>query len=124
MKEELDLWRSVTEVPDAAVQELHARVIDVASQTERRASLWWSAVAAGIVLALIPLQFLRPVESFGVRPLHAPAAPPMTASAPVPPGPLAKVVPPKPAEEVVWMRIETPDPEVVIYLVGSEGGGE
>lgn len=107
--------RAATEPSDEAVAELHRRVL---ARTRRRpAAAWVGGLAAAAVLLAV-LLWPRPtaLETLALERPAAPAAP-MVSFTPKPP-------PPMRAQEAAWIRIETPDPDVVILLVADTGDAE
>jgi hypothetical protein len=126
--EDLDFLRGATEVPDGAVRELHGRVMGRVD--ERRRGFWFwvpATVAAALLLGAglgwrgggeaesLALQMPRAPEAPAVsRPGRSPGA--AVARKPVRGRPEA--APGAPAEV---LRIETEDPDVVLYLVGDGG---
>lgn len=112
--------RAATEPSNEAVAELHRRVL---ARTRRRpVAAWVGGLAAAAVLMAV-LLWPRPpaLETLALERPAAPAAP-TVGFAPKPP----PHVPPMRvrAREAAWIRIETPDPNVVILLVGDTGDAE
>jgi hypothetical protein len=112
--------RAATEPSDEAVAELHRRVL---ARTRRRpAAAWVGGLAAAAVLLAV-LLWPRPpaLETLALERPAAPAAP-MVSFTPRPP---PRVLPtPMHPREAAWIRIETPDPDVVILLVADTGDAE
>ena len=107
---------------EAALAEVRAEVL----RRIRRRPQWpvWLAAAAMVVLALLAGWFARrlnaPVQTMTYA-LHAPAAPEVRVS-PAPATPALRVhtrppVKAQPAEEHVVVRLETDDPNVVIFWI-------
>lgn len=111
--------RAATEPSDEAVAELHRRVL---ARTRRRPVATWVALAAAAVLLAV-LLWPRPqaLETLALERPAAPAAPTVSFT----PKPQPRVPPtPVRAREAAWIRIETPDPNVVILLVADTGDAE
>lgn len=144
--DELELLREATDVPDAAVAALRRRVQgEVAARERMRRRVGWCAIPSlAAVAALWLLMTARPPAALNVAPpASAPAL--VAAGVPVaiaipagdrpkaaakqrsttkwPPQPRPEQQPQPPSFSV--MRLETADPDVVIYLAGSAtSGGE
>lgn len=144
--DELELLREATDVPDAAVAALRRRVQgEVAVRERMRRRVGWCAIPSlAAVAALWLLMTARPPAALNVAPpASAPAL--VAAGVPVaiaipagdrpqaaakqrkrtkwPPQPRLEQQPQPPSFSV--MRLETADPDVVIYLAGSAtSGGE
>ncbi|MFN7932236.1 MAG: hypothetical protein U0R19_02855 [Bryobacteraceae bacterium] len=129
-----DLFREMRDEPLPADSLARVRMA-VAERLERpvRRPFWvrWQVLAAGLVSAMILVMVLR-------QPATAPAPPVVVAKQeprPVPPSPPQPVVVqkparlpqatvrPKPPKTDSLIRLETPDPNVVIFLV-ADGAGE
>ncbi|MEZ5398529.1 MAG: hypothetical protein R2729_02605 [Bryobacteraceae bacterium] len=126
--DELQFLRDVTDVPGAAVEALHTRVME---HIPRRRRFGWPS-AAGVAAALLAGVFwwTRPVEVANSRPLAAVVPRPVEVAAPVlSPKPVARPRvrrmprPEKTVPGAAVIRIETEDPEVVLYLI-ADGGDE
>lgn len=114
-----DELRAATEPPDEAVAALRHRVL---ARTRRRpAAVWIGALAAAAVLLAV-LLWPRPpaLETLALERPPAPPAPAVTLTPQAPPAPRRIVR----ALEAAWIRIETPDPNVVILLVADTGDAE
>lgn len=145
--DELELLREATEVPDAAVAALRRRVQgEVAARERMRRRVGWCAIPSlAAVAALWLLMTARPPAALNVAPPAAAPTPLVAAGVPVataipagdrpqaaakqrkrtkwPPQPRLEQQPQPPSFSV--MRLETADPDVVIYLAGSAtSGGE
>ncbi|MBI4905693.1 MAG: hypothetical protein HY820_18820 [Acidobacteria bacterium] len=123
-----ELFREMREEPVPADSLARVRMA-VSERTERRATGWWWRFAAAVALAACALVVL-----FVTRMQDVPAAPVVAVARPG--NPLASYTPPQPKPVVapavrmarkveqrgpdVVIRIETPDPDVVLLLVGSE----
>ncbi len=109
--------RAATEPPGEAVAELHRRVL--ASTRRRPVAAWLAGLAAAAVLLAV-LLWPRPaaLETLALERPPAPVAPAVSLT-PKPP-PRAPVR----AREAAWIRIETPDPNVVILLIADTGDAE
>ncbi|MBL8296476.1 MAG: hypothetical protein JNN08_31820 [Bryobacterales bacterium] len=111
--------RAATEPSDEAVAELHRRVL---ARTRRRpAAAWVGGLAAAAVLLAV-LLWPPALETLALERPSAPVAPSVSFT-PKPPPPRVR-----PAlvrdREAAWIRIETPDPDVVILLVADTGDAE
>jgi hypothetical protein len=122
-KEMNDLLRGLRDepVPMDSVRRVRARV---AERTRRRArAWWWIPVIAAAACTVFAMLWLHP------RPTKPTAAPPVSVAEPKrqPRPTLRAVSRPKPkrarpvrkADDKILIRIETPDPDVVILLVGD-----
>ncbi|MFN7918836.1 MAG: hypothetical protein U0Q16_01995 [Bryobacteraceae bacterium] len=119
--EELDYLREMTEVPERDVLLLRERVL---ARTRRPWWLPWAWVpAVPALLAFVVALWPQPVELFTLPMPSPPVAPAVALSKPAAVEQRAVAVRPKPNGAAV-IQIETPDPNVVIYIVNSDGGAE
>ncbi len=119
---DLELLRDATEVDGAEVSRLRRRVMEQVERRKRRRWLWMLCpAAAGIVLALL---WPRPaaLETLEIA-VRTPQAPPLrVVAAEARPKPLPRRGRNGRGQTVI--QLETADPDVVIYLVASNGGEE
>lgn len=100
---------------------VRARVLAEIERTRNpwRRLAWISGVAATLAAILLLLPAPRPQ----LPPLAAPAAPVFTAklepSAPVPVRVIAKVAAPRPHREPLTIKLQTSDPNIVIYWIAD-----
>lgn len=131
-----DLFREMREEPlpaDSLARVRMAVAERVAEPVRRPFWLRWQVLAAGLVAAVVLVMVLR-------QPARIPAPPSVVAKQeprpvpPAPPQPLVVQQPkpvrlpqatvrPKPRKTDSLIRLETPDPNVVIFLV-ADGAGE
>jgi len=135
--QELEAWREATEVSDAAVAALQARVMAQVAVPKSRLPWWKWAVPVAAVAILVTVVVTRP-DSAPPAERSLPKAPAVFVPVEVPPAPEAPLEVPKVTQhvrrkpllqeavrqEASYIRYETPDPDVVILLIGSDGGGE
>lgn len=112
------------DVPEEAVQQLHERVMQRIPR--RRRGWWWIPAAAA---AMFALAMVWPREHVVAPPavVAAVAKPPRIAwlrSTPQPPPqPAPKpVIRKRAAEQPLWVKLETPDPNVIIYWMVEPKG--
>jgi len=128
---ELEFLREATEVSASDVALLRSRVFE-AVERPRRAWLSWTPAAALAAMAILLALWIgrpAPLETLALRPPAPPPAPPVRMAARRPPIGKARPALPVlarnvPAQRPVisLIRLETPDPNVVILIVPSEGG--
>jgi hypothetical protein len=125
---EIEAWREASEVPEAAVAELRARVLAGLDQPRTRLPYWKLALpAAALGMGAIVLwNRPEPVPPVKVAPKPAIHGAPLVEEAPPPSAPMVtqRARRRAPAQEASYIRLETADPDVVILLMGSDGGGE
>ena len=100
------------------------RVRELVEQRVRRRHRWWrwagaaaATVAVGIMVMMVRTPAPRPVEAPKLEPVVAREA---EVARPVERLPKKAAAGPRRAEAAALIRIETPDPNVVILLVGND----
>lgn len=121
-REELDLLREATEVPERAVLELRARVLERVKR-RRGGWLWVPAAAFGSLMIVAMAVWPEPEERLTLSMPEVPAAPAVSVSKPPPAEARRATVPRRPKGASV-IQLETSDPDVIIYLVNADGGAE
>jgi anti-sigma factor RsiW len=124
LRESLSLVREahVEPVDAAHFAAVRARVL---AELERRPARWWRfgwvyALAAAAVVMLVAM-WPRPEQRMVVAIPPSPAAP-LVARVPIPAGPLYRETRERKGAETVMVKLETDDPDVVIYWIAETKG--
>ena len=123
MREDLAALGDLADVPQPALAVVRAGVLARIAERSPGWFAWWKAAAAAAALSAVVLLWPGPVETLVVRAPAPPGAPEVRVAPRPAPQPLPDGRGSAPAGASI-IKIYTDDPDVVILLVGSDGGME